>query len=115
MLRALTLFATVSLTAVAGAAPPPAPAAAAPRRVEIQVTGEGYKPSLVKAAPGEKLTLVFKGTKEMGCCDQIVIPAANWRGKVEADKSTEVTVTVPPDGKLVFACSMSMCRGTVGK
>jgi|GEM_PF-5212734 len=84
-----------------------------PRRVEIKVTGDGYTPSKITAAPGETLTLVFRATADMGCCDQIVV--AGQKVKVEKDKVSEATVTVPASGTLTFACSMSMCKGTVGK
>jgi plastocyanin domain-containing protein len=87
--------------------------APAPRRVEVQVTGEGYKPSTVQAKPGEKLVLVFKVAGDPGCCDRIVVPSANFRGTAQAGKPLEVPVTVPDTGKLTFACSMNMCKGEV--
>jgi plastocyanin domain-containing protein len=87
----------------------------APRRVEITVTADGYKPEKVAAKPGEKLILVFKGTADMGCCDSIVVAASNWKGKVGNGKTVEVPVTVPASGAVTFACSMNMCKGSVGK
>jgi plastocyanin domain-containing protein len=85
----------------------------APRRVEIKVTGEGYTPSKVEAKPGEKLLLVFTVVGNPGCCDSIVVPQANFRGRAEAGKPLSVPVTMPASGKLTFACSMNMCRGEV--
>jgi plastocyanin domain-containing protein len=91
-----------------------APVFAAPRRVEIQVTADGYKPDKLTAKPGEQLVLVFKPAASMGCCDAIVVPAANFKGKVEkGGKPLEVPVTMPASGKLAFACSMNMCQGEV--
>jgi len=84
-----------------------------PRRIEIKVTGDGYQPAKIAAKAGETIMLVFIGSADMGCCDQIVV--AGQKVKVEKDKSTEVTVTVPASGQLTFACSMGMCKGTVGK
>jgi len=86
----------------------------APRRVEITVTADGYKPEKVAAKPGEKLVLVFKGTADMGCCDSIVVAATNTKVKAQNGKTVEVPVTVPASGAVTFACSMNMCKGSVG-
>ena len=83
------------------------------RRVEIQVSGDGYKPATVSAKPGEKLVLVFKAAGDPGCCGSIVVPAANFRGSVDKAKPLEVAVTMPASGKVTFACSMNMCKGEV--
>jgi plastocyanin domain-containing protein len=64
--------------------------------------------------PGERVTLVFQGGAELGCCDQIVLPAVGWKGRVTPGKSVEATVTVPASGKLAITCSMNMCQGQLG-
>lgn len=107
-MKHLTLALIAALPLTAGAADD------APRRVEIQVTAEGYKPSKIKAKPGENLILVFKPTDDMGCCDAITVPAIKWSGRVEkGGKPVEVPAKVPATGKLTFACSMNMCKGEV--
>jgi hypothetical protein len=86
--------------------------AAKGRRVEVQVTAQGYRPRSIQAAAGERLVLVFKAAGETGCCGNLVV-AGKAVGAVEKDKPLEVSVTVPPTGKVVFACSMYMCLGEV--
>jgi len=105
------LLLAFSLSAVAHAESPKP--AAAPRRVEIQVTEEGYKPAKLTANPGESLVLVFKATGATGCCGSIVVPDAKWSGTVDKSKPVEVAVTMPASGKLTFACSMHMCQGEI--
>ena len=92
---------------------PPAPDG---RRIEVEVTSDGYKPSYVTAQPGEKIVLVFKAGAGgfMGCCNKIVVPSANAQGTVTKSKPLLVGATVPPSGRLTFACDMDMCKGEVG-
>lgn len=115
MIRALAFaFALVAIPVAALAKePPPAAAAPAARRVEIKVTAKGYEPAQLTAKPGEKLLLVFTATDKMGCCDAIIVPAVNASGNVTKDRPLEIPVTMPASGKLVFACSMTMCRGEI--
>ncbi len=84
------------------------------RRVEITVTGDGYHPAGMAAQPGEKLVLVFKPSGFMGCCNKIVIAGATEAVTVPRDKPIEVAVTMPPSGPLGFACTMNMCKGSIG-
>ena len=86
---------------------------AKPRKVEIAVTQEGYKPDHLTAKPGEKLLLVFTAKGDTGCCGTIVVPSANARGHVEEGKPLEIAVTMPASGKLTFSCAMNMCKGEV--
>lgn len=111
--RALTLalaLAAVAPTVAVAKEPPPAHAG---RRVPIKVTDKGYEPAQLTAKPGEKLVLVFLATDAMGCCDAIIVPQVNASGTVTKDKPLEIPVTMPASGKLVFACSMTMCRGEI--
>jgi plastocyanin domain-containing protein len=84
------------------------------RRVEIAVTGKGYEPAIVTAAPGEKLVLVFTASGWMGCCGDIVVTGTEAAGKVTQSRPLELAVTVPASGHLGFACTMDMCKGEIG-
>jgi plastocyanin domain-containing protein len=101
----LALFG-VAIAAAAHAEP-------AARRIEIQVTADGYKPSTMHAKPGEKLVLVFKRIGSAGCGNTVVVPAANFRADLVEGKPVEVAVTMPKLGKLTFACPMDMYQGEI--
>jgi plastocyanin domain-containing protein len=113
MIRALALTLALAFAAPAVAKEPVPSPSAAPRRVDIKVTSKGYEPAQLTARPGEKLLLVFTATDKMGCCDAIIVPAVNASGTVTKEKPLEIPVTMPASGKLVFACSMTMCRGEI--
>lgn len=105
------LAAWLALVAVAFAAGARAEPAA--RKIEIQVTADGYKPSTVRAKSGEKLVLVFKRVGSAGCGNTVVVPAANFRADLVEGKPVEVAVTMPKQGKLTFACPMNMLEGEI--
>jgi plastocyanin domain-containing protein len=102
---------SLALLAVALAAA--ARAATGARKIEIQVTADGYKPSTFHAKAGEKLVLVFTRVGSAGCGNTVVVPAANFRTDLVEGKPVAVAVTMPKQGKLTFACPMNMFEGEI--
>ena len=82
------------------------------RTIKIEAGKDGYVPDKIPGKPGEKLVLVFTRTVEGECLAELKTPG----GKLVAlpmNAPVEVTVTVPQDGEVRFACGMDMYAGTV--
>ena len=100
-------------------APAAKPAPAAPtvsadgsRRVPIEVVKDGYAPDRIPGKPGEKLTLVFTRRVDGHCFEELKTPD----GKLVVlpkGKPMEISVTVPKEGTVRFACGMDMLEGFI--
>jgi hypothetical protein len=88
---------------------------AAPRRVEVTVSNQGFTPARVAGKPSESLTLVFRYQKSAGECGrEVVLPAQNVRVTLSEDKPTEVALNLPAaKGEVGFTCGMNMLRGAI--
>jgi len=115
MMKLWTLLVPLMLCSVALAdAPKPAPPA--PQRIEIAVTRKGFEPGDIKVAAKKPVTLVFTRKTEQTCTKTVVI-AVDDTNKIEKplplNEAVEVAVTFPKAGKLTYACSMNMNKGTI--
>ena len=88
---------------------------AAPRRVAVTVSNQGFTPARVPGKPGESLTLVFHYQKSAGECGrEVVVPGHNVHVTLAEDKPVEVALTLPATtGEVGFTCGMNMLRGAV--
>lgn len=82
------------------------------RRVEVEAGQEGYVPDKIAGKPGEKLMLVFTRTVDGECLAQLKAPDGKLHD-LPKGKPVEISVTVPADGEVSFACGMDMFKGVV--
>src|SRR5207245_1686832 len=88
------------------------PATDGPRKVPIEVKGEGYVPERIAGKPGEKLILVFTRTDDHECTSQVRTPDGKLYN-LPMNQAFEVPVTVPQQGEVKFACGMDMISGVI--
>jgi plastocyanin domain-containing protein len=78
--------------------------------IEVAVT---FTPASVTLKAGQPARLHFKRTDKPTCADEVVIPAANIRQKLEKNKTTTVEFTPQAAGTMEFACGMKMMKGVL--
>jgi plastocyanin domain-containing protein len=87
-----------------------------PARIEIRVTKRGFDPETVTVPAKKPITLVFVRTTESTCTKSVVLVLDDGK-KIERDlpldKPVEISATFPKAGKLGYACSMNMSKGTI--
>lgn len=93
----------------------PVGTAASPRRVELSVSNQGFKPARIRGRPGESITLVVRYDKSAGECGrEVVLPAQKIRVSLTEQQPTEIALTLPRDkGEVGFTCGMDMLRGAI--
>jgi plastocyanin domain-containing protein len=92
------------------------PAAADPKRVPITVTSKGFEPEGITVPAKTPLTLVFTRKTEATCTKKIVVKLGDGKTierPLPLDTPVEIAVTFPKAGKLGYACSMDMNKGTI--
>ena len=98
--------------ALAGAALADAPSS----RIAITVGRRGFEPGDITVAAKQPVTLVFTRTTDATCAKSVVV-VVDDKTKIEKplplDKAVEIPVTFPRAGKLSYACSMDMVKGTI--
>jgi plastocyanin domain-containing protein len=104
-----------------GVAPAPvvfnsaAPANSAPpgaQKVTVMLPA-GYKSGAATVKAGKPVALTFHLTKDAGCGNEVVVPAANWRRTLKVGEKATVTFTPKKSGPLAFSCGMGMYKGTL--
>ena len=123
----LLLILVVPLAVVAGckkeeasssssASSAPAAKAADPSRISIVVTEEGFQPESVNVPAGKPVTLVFERKTDKTCAKEFILTMDDGKTierKLPLDTPVELAVTFPKAGKLGYACSMDMFKGTI--
>ena len=94
-------------------APAPDKAPAAPVRVAITASDEGYTPSTIAAHVGQPVTLVFTRTTTSSCLDKVLIPTEKVDKELPVNQPVEITFTPTKTGTIEFTCGMEMFRGEV--
>jgi len=94
----------------------PAIADPKPARISIHVTEKGFEPASITVAAKAPVTLVFQRDTEATCTKTIVIKLGEGK-RIERElplgKPVEIPVTFPKAGKLAYACTMNMNKGTI--
>ena len=91
-------------------------AAASGDRFDIKVTDKGFEPDDVKVPAGKLVTFVFERKTEQTCAKEIVLTLADGskiERKLPLDTPVEIATTFPTGGKVGYACSMDMIKGTI--
>ena len=77
------------------------------------MTGKGFEPPRVQAAPGQPLVLRFTRKIAETCADAVSLQGDPVKYMLPLDRAVDVKVTAPRTGELTFACPMQMYRGAV--
>lgn len=86
-----------------------------PRRIDIQVSDQGYTPRRTTARPGEWLTLMFQYTPSAGECGrEVLIEALGKKLTLSDGAPTPLTIQVPLTGDAIaYTCGMRMLTGQI--
>ncbi len=86
---------------------------AAPRRIELKVTNQGFVPEEVKVKKGEPLELVVTRTTDQTCAKEIVVKDAGVSKELPLNKPVSIALTPQKTGELKYACGMNMLTGVL--
>ena len=83
------------------------------KKVEIEVTKDGFSPSSVNVEAGAPVDLVFVRRTDETCAKEVVLPPMNVRTPLPLNE--RVSIRLPPQkaGTLAFTCGMNMLKGTI--
>ena len=88
-------------------------APAAPQRVEIKVTDNGFEPKIVNVQAGRPVTLVVERLTDQTCATELVMKDRNINLPLPLHQAVEVTFAPGARGDRTYACGMDMYHGTV--
>ena len=80
------------------------------------MTEMGFEPDSITVAANTPVTLVFTRKTDATCTKSVVVTLDDGKKIVRdlpLDKSVEIAATFPKAGKLGYACSMNMTKGTI--
>jgi len=80
--------------------------------VDVVVDG-GYHPSLVIAAAGVPLRLVFRRDDDDVCSERVVFSAPHIDRRLAATGRTTIDLPAQPPGEVRFTCAMGRYRGRI--
>ena len=89
---------------------------APPKKIAIAVTKRGFDPDAIKVPAKTPVTLVFTRKTEQTCTKTVVLTLDDGKQiarDLPLDTAVEIAVTFAKAGKLTYACSMDMTRGTI--
>jgi plastocyanin domain-containing protein len=92
---------------------PLAKPAAAPRRIDMSVTADGFLPSDVKLKANEPVVLVVTRKTDETCATEILIDGTDIKADLPLDKPVEVAWTPKTPGKIKFGCAMDKMIGGI--
>ena len=84
--------------------------------IAVAVTKRGFDPDAITVPAKQPVTLVFTRKTEETCTKSVVITLDDGKTlerELPLDKPVEIAVTFPKAGKLGYACSMGMSKGTI--
>jgi plastocyanin domain-containing protein len=85
-------------------------------RIAIHITEKGFEPASITVAAKAPVTLVFQRDTDATCTKSVVIKLEDGK-RIERElplkKPVEIAVTFSKAGKLGYACSMNMNKGTI--
>ena len=89
---------------------------AKPARFAIAITKNGFEPGSITVPAKTPVTLVFTRKTEATCTKTIVVTVEDGKTierELPLDKPVEIAATFPKAGKLGYACTMNMNKGTI--
>ena len=83
------------------------------RVVEMDVTSEGFVPSMVKVKKGERVRLVVTRKTERTCATEIVVKDHGISAPLPLGKPVAVELTPARSGEIRYACAMGHVAGVL--
>lgn len=80
-------------------------------RLNIEVTSDGFSPSVAHVKVGEPVTLVVTRKVEKTCATEIVMDSQGVNRPLPLNEPVEVKITPTKAGKIPFSCGMHMISG----
>jgi plastocyanin domain-containing protein len=90
-----------------------AAAATTPAVVAITVGADGFQPSTVTAAKGQKLTLRFTRTTDSTCAKAVSFPDLGIKKDLPLNQPVSIDIPTAEARKLTFQCGMGMYKSSV--
>lgn len=113
VLVAFILVSLVGLAVTASAAPPKPKD---PRRIDLSLTEEGWKPKEVKVKKDEDVKLVFTRKTDRTCAKEVILYTSD-KDKIEKklplNEPVEIVTRFRKAGELGFTCHMNMVSGVI--
>lgn len=85
---------------------------AQPKRIEIEVTAEGFSPSRVEVEPGKPVRLVFTRRSDKTCATEVAVPSLKIKKALPLNEPVPIDIT-PEKEDVSFSCGMNMLKGTL--
>src|SRR3954468_6904364 len=85
-------------------------------RLDIQVTTKGFEPNAITVPAKQPVVLVFTRKTDKTCTKSVVLHLDDGKTierELPLDKPVEIAATFPKAGRLGYACSMNMSKGTI--
>lgn len=80
-------------------------------KIRIIVADGVYKPSVIRAKTGEKITLEFFREDSTPCSEFVIFNGINQSAQLPIGKPKTLIFTVNQPGEYEFTCQMGMYRG----
>ncbi|HUR96479.1 MAG TPA: cupredoxin domain-containing protein [Pyrinomonadaceae bacterium] len=81
------------------------------QNVTVNLTAQGYNPSVVRLRKGVRARLTFIRKTDETCGQQLLIPAYNITRDLPLNQPVTVKFTPKRNGTFRFTCGMNMLRG----
>ena len=85
----------------------------APSVVAVTVGSDGFQPSTVSAAKGQKLTLTFTRRTDSTCAKAVSFPELGIRKDLPLNQPVSIEIPTSEARKLTFQCGMGMYKSSV--
>jgi plastocyanin domain-containing protein len=89
------------------------PAPAAPQRIVISVTSNGFEPADIGVQAGRPVLLTVTRTTDRTCATEILFKDPNVRKSLPLNQPVAIRFTPKQAGTLHYACGMGMLAGTI--
>jgi plastocyanin domain-containing protein len=81
-----------------------------PRKIEIQITTDGFTPPSVEVERKAPIELVFVRRTDKTCATEVVVPSLKLKKPLPLNEPVVVPLT-PEKDDVTFACGMNMLKG----
>lgn len=84
-----------------------------PSAVTVSVTEKGFEPDVVEVKKGVPVRITFIRKTDKTCATDVVFPEFGITRNLPMNEPVVIEITPQKSGAVVFACGMSMIRGSV--
>jgi plastocyanin domain-containing protein len=82
-------------------------------KVAVTVDGQGFHPSSIEVAKGQRTTLEFRRTSDQTCATSVVFPELKLEKVLPLNQTVSIELPADASSPLTFQCGMGMYRGKV--